>query len=177
MSALGQLAAGLANELRNPLTSLKLLVQAAVEAGPEAGLRGRDLAVVADETARLERSLQSFLDFARPPRLEKRRDDVCQVLKQTLEMISARAVRQGVTIRSYFSAAAPGARGRPRTTPPGVSQPDAQFPRRPAPGRRHSGDRPSSGNSGAQRFRLSKQPERAYHKQPERWHHETAAMG
>ncbi len=102
MSALGQLAAGLAHELRNPLTSLKLLVQAAVEAGPEAGLRGRDLAVVADETARLERSLQTFLDFARPPRLEKRRDDVRQVLNQTLELIAARASRQGVSIRSEF---------------------------------------------------------------------------
>ena len=66
MSALGQLAAGLAHELRNPLTSLKLLVQAAVEAGPEAGLRGRDLAVVADETARLDRSLPDLPRF-RPP--------------------------------------------------------------------------------------------------------------
>ena len=102
MSALGQLAAGLAHELRNPLTSLKLLVQAAVEAGPEAGLRGRDLAVVADETARLDQSLQTFLDFARPPRLEKRRADVCQVLNQTLELVSARAARQGVSIRSDF---------------------------------------------------------------------------
>ena len=102
MSALGQLAAGLAHELRNPLTSLKLLVQAAVEAGPEAGLRGRDLAVVADETARLDRSLQTFLDFARPPSLVKRRDDVRQVLNQTLELVSARASRQGVSIRREF---------------------------------------------------------------------------
>ena len=116
MSALGQLAAGLAHELRNPLTSLKLLVQAAVEAGPDAGLRGRDLAVVADETARLDRSLQTFLDFARPPRLVKRRADVLQVLSQTLELISARH-RQGVSIRSDFPAAArPGDRGRPQAT-------------------------------------------------------------
>ena len=102
MSALGQLAAGLAHELRNPLTSLKLLVQAAVEAGSEAGLRGRDLAVVADETARLDRSLQTFLDFARPPGLVKRRADVRQVLNQTLELVSARASRQGVSIHSDF---------------------------------------------------------------------------
>ena len=102
MSALGQLAAGLAHELRNPLTSMKLLVQAAVESGPDAGLRGRDLAVVADEAARLDRSLQTFLDFARPPGLVKRRADVRQALSQTLDLVSARAARQGVSIRSDF---------------------------------------------------------------------------
>ncbi len=141
MSALGQLAAGLAHELRNPLTSLKLLVQAAVEAGPDAALRGRDLAVVADETARLDRSLQTFLDFARPPRLEKRRADVLQVLNQTLELVSARAARQGVSIRSAVSAAALDGRGRPRAAPPGVSQPDAQCARRTAARRRDPGHR------------------------------------
>ena len=66
MSAVGQLAAGLAHELRNPLTSLKLLVQAAVEAGPDAGLRGRDLAVVADETVQA-RSVAADLSRFRPP--------------------------------------------------------------------------------------------------------------
>jgi two-component system, NtrC family, sensor histidine kinase HydH len=102
MSALGQLAAGMAHELRNPLTSLKLLVQAAVESGPDAGLRGRDLAVVADETARLDRLLQTFLDFARPPKLEKRRADVLEVLRPTLELVSARARSQEVEIRADF---------------------------------------------------------------------------
>ena len=124
MSALGQLAAGLAHELRNPLTSLKLLVQAAVEAGPEAGLRGRDLAVVADETARLDRSLQTFLDFARPPRLVKRRADIRQALNQTLELVSARASRQGVTVRSDFPtpASLPPRSGEP--SPPLVIEAD-----------------------------------------------------
>jgi two-component system, NtrC family, sensor histidine kinase HydH len=102
MSALGQLAAGMAHELRNPLTSLKLLVQAAVESGPDAGLRGRDLAVVADETARLDRLLQSFLDFARPPKLEKQRADVLAVLRPTLQLVSARARLQGVEIVADF---------------------------------------------------------------------------
>ncbi|MGA2030939.1 MAG: histidine kinase dimerization/phospho-acceptor domain-containing protein, partial [Thermoguttaceae bacterium] len=77
MAALGQLAAGMAHELRNPLTAMKMLIQNALKARPANGLTDRDLAVLEAETTRLERSLQTFLDFARPPALEKRSGDVC----------------------------------------------------------------------------------------------------
>jgi signal transduction histidine kinase len=50
------------------------------------------------ETARLERSIQTFLDFARPPTLEKWSGDVRQVLQQTLELVRARADQQHVQI-------------------------------------------------------------------------------
>jgi signal transduction histidine kinase len=50
------------------------------------------------ETARLERSIQTFLDFARPPTVEKRSGDVCSVLAQTLELVRARADQQHVKI-------------------------------------------------------------------------------
>jgi signal transduction histidine kinase len=98
MAALGQLAAGLAHELRNPLTAMKLLIQSAVEAGDCAALGGRDLAVLGAETTRLERSIQTFLDFARPPTLEKRPGDARQAIRQTVALIEARVNRQGVEL-------------------------------------------------------------------------------
>ena len=98
LAALGQLAAGLAHELRNPLTSMKILVQSAVERGESAGLSGRPLAVLEEEIVRLEGSIQAFLDFARPPAPEKRRFDLDKVLEGKLDLISARAALTSVAI-------------------------------------------------------------------------------
>jgi signal transduction histidine kinase len=98
IAALGHLAAGLAHELRNPLTAMKILVQKAAKGRPANGLTDRDLAVLEAETTRLERSLQTFLDFARPPTLEKWLGDAREAIQQTLELVRARAEGQCVQI-------------------------------------------------------------------------------
>lgn len=98
MAALGQLAAGLAHELRNPLTAIKLLLQPEAEDQEPPALDGQDLAVLRHEVDRLEQTLQTFLDYARPPRLEKRPVVVRTVLQQTVEVVSPRARQLGVTI-------------------------------------------------------------------------------
>jgi two-component system, NtrC family, sensor histidine kinase HydH len=98
LAAVGQMAAGIAHELRNPLMAMKILVQAAAEENPPI-LAGRDLMVLDEEITRLERSTETFLDFARPPQVEPRSFDLRTLISQILDLVSVRAQRQGVQIR------------------------------------------------------------------------------
>lgn len=103
LASLGQMAAGLAHELRNPLMPMKMLVQSAVQKGEDGpGLRGRSLQVMNEEIGRMETSLQAFLDFARPPQLEKTVFDMRTLCGQTLELVAARAEQQEVQLHKQF---------------------------------------------------------------------------
>lgn len=95
LAAVGQLAAGMAHELRNPLTSMKVLVQSSLM-GDDPQLEGRDLEILEEEIDRMTQLIAAFLDYARPPQLEKQPIDLVETCQQTVSLILPRASQKGV---------------------------------------------------------------------------------
>lgn len=91
LAAVGELAAGVAHELRNPLTSVKLLIQTSAQRQPARALTDRQFQVIQEEITRMEKTIQGLLDFARPPRLHRLRHDLCDTLRRALNLMDGRA--------------------------------------------------------------------------------------
>ena len=97
-AAVAQLATGVAHEIRNPLTSVKMLVQAAMQDDGRNTIAPGDLQMIEGEIRRMERSLQTFLDFARPPKPERRELELSDLVERTFALSGARAAKQSVTL-------------------------------------------------------------------------------
>jgi signal transduction histidine kinase len=105
LAAVGQVAAGVAHELRNPLTSVKMLVQTALEERPGAALSRNDLGVIEQEVRRMEQCIRQFLEFAKPPKSQRRKADLTEVIRRAMALVEGRAHRQRVHLHADLPSA------------------------------------------------------------------------
>ncbi|MFQ3789776.1 sensor histidine kinase [Halomonas sp. A29] len=98
MAVLGEFATGVAHEVRNPLATIKLTVQA-LEKG-EANTRRRALLVsVEEEIDRLNRVVGDLLDYGRPVAGEPQVVEIGQIFRHACILTSGLAESRGVEIQ------------------------------------------------------------------------------
>ncbi len=91
LGALGQLTAGLAHEIKNPLHAMRGTAEIVRDALDEETAERRMQALHIDEVDRLTGVLERFLDFARPSDPVLARVDLRQVASRVGELIAAQA--------------------------------------------------------------------------------------
>jgi len=104
LAALGQLAAGIAHEIRNPLTSINILIHSLTENLPSGTSHREDLKVIGEEIHRINEIVDQFLRFAKPapPLLEK--TDVFSIFEETLQLLRPQIDKQNIVVEKEFQA-------------------------------------------------------------------------
>jgi two-component system, NtrC family, sensor histidine kinase PilS len=83
LAAVGEMAAGIAHEIRNPLASMSGSIQILRQELPLSSEQEQLMDIVLRESERLNTTIRSFLAYARPQRFEIARHDVRRALSDT----------------------------------------------------------------------------------------------
>ncbi|MCX5908156.1 MAG: hypothetical protein NTY64_13495, partial [Deltaproteobacteria bacterium] len=107
LAALGKISAGIAHEIRNPLTSIKILIHSLADEKATHSSREKDMVVIEAEIERVNKIIKQFLDFARPrpPSLEP--VDMARVLDDTLALLTPEMEGRGIRLQRRYSAGLP----------------------------------------------------------------------
>ncbi len=100
LATLGQLSAGVAHEIRNPLAGIGTSAQVLLKRFDAGDDRARFVQVILDEVARLDRIVTSLLQYARPRQPELSAVRLADSVERVVVMSQANAQRQGVRIES-----------------------------------------------------------------------------
>ena len=105
---IARLAGGLAHEIKNPLSTIRLNVELLAEDlaegdSPQDRRALRKIEIVKRECRRLEDLLNDFLNFARAHKLELEPVDLNRMLKETVVFFAPRAREANVEIIEYYA--------------------------------------------------------------------------
>lgn len=101
LSAMGELSAGLAHEIRNPLAAIRGAAEVLAASVPP-GSRDEEFSrMLLSEVQRLDRVLSEFLRFAGPGRPGEASADPAVCVKATFLLLRPQAEKQGVDLRLH----------------------------------------------------------------------------
>jgi signal transduction histidine kinase len=97
LASIGELSAGVAHEIRNPLTGIGNCAQVLRDRIPVDDPKLRFVQIILEEAARLNRIVDSLLSFARPSRPQLRESDVIEILRHVAELEEEALRERGIS--------------------------------------------------------------------------------
>lgn len=98
LAALGNLAAGIAHEIRNPLSSIKGFATYFRDRYREIPGDAQIAELMISEVDRLNRVIAQLLDLARTPRIRKRNADLKKLIEESLRLIEERLKGKNISV-------------------------------------------------------------------------------
>jgi two-component system sensor histidine kinase HydH len=105
--ALGKMAAGVAHEVRNPLSSIKGFATLLGSRFKEGSREQEAAELLVQEAERLNRSITELLNYARPTALQKKEINIGELVASSLKLVSSDAQALGVKISLNMAADIP----------------------------------------------------------------------
>lgn len=103
LATLGELAAGAAHEIRNPLTAIRSTIQYLSKDFKDDPVKSEMVTELISEVERINKIVQGLLSFARPSELNTSTVNIEQLINQTLVLIHSTLVKQRIDVQfEYF---------------------------------------------------------------------------
>ncbi|MBN1290215.1 MAG: hypothetical protein JXB48_00115 [Candidatus Latescibacteria bacterium] len=105
LTSMGQLAAGVAHEIRNPLNAISIITQrikAEFTTNENQEEYASLLSTIGKEISRISIIVENFLKFARPPKLVMSLVNINELVTDILTITAENAKRKGITIRTFI---------------------------------------------------------------------------
>ncbi len=99
--AIGELSAGIAHEIKNPLTPIKMLMNTAKE--KKTPLTSKDIDIIEEEISRIDNIVKEFLAFARPDKAEKKKIKINDVLKEVITITRPKMEQSAISLVEKYS--------------------------------------------------------------------------
>ncbi|HEY3298416.1 MAG TPA: GAF domain-containing protein [Armatimonadota bacterium] len=102
LAAIGQLAANIAHEIRNPLSSIKGAAQFMKGEDSDSAAVREFLDIIIEEVNVLNKITTEFLDYARPSNLSLTEVDINEVIQRTLQLLQPEIAKHGIDVVQHF---------------------------------------------------------------------------
>ncbi|MBM7586602.1 two-component system, sporulation sensor kinase E [Bacillus pakistanensis] len=100
LTVVGELAAGIAHEIRNPMTALKGFIQLLENSIGEQ--HAMYFHVIKSELQRIESIITEFLILAKPQAVQYQETNLIKTMKDTVELLNAQAMMHNVQFNEYY---------------------------------------------------------------------------